>query len=71
MMYVGTAAGPNSRTARAAGRASALARAYAVGDRATLARAGLNYGDLQALGSIVAIGVTGLGGVSGTPWPWR
>ncbi len=52
----GGATRSSSRTARAAGRASALARAYAVGDRATLARAGLNYGDLQALGSIVAIG---------------
>ena len=46
----------SSRTSRAAGRAGALARAYAVGDRATLEQAGLNYSELRALGSVVAIG---------------
>lgn len=43
-------------TSRAAGRAGALARAYASGDRATLARAGLNYDALLALGDMVAVG---------------
>lgn len=52
----GGATRSSSRTSRAAGRAGALARAYAVGDRATLEQAGLNYSELQALGSVVAIG---------------
>lgn len=43
-------------TSRAAGRAGALARAYASGDRATLAQAGLNYDALLALGDMVAVG---------------
>lgn len=41
---------------RAAGRASALARAYASGDRAVIERAGLNYDQLLALGDMVAVG---------------
>lgn len=41
---------------RAAGRAGALARAYASGDRASLERAGLNYDDLLSLGDMVAVG---------------
>lgn len=43
-------------TSRAAGRAGALARAYASGDRASLARAGLNYDELLSLGDMVAVG---------------
>lgn len=43
-------------TSRAAGRAGALARAYAAGDRASLERAGLNYDALLALGDMVAVG---------------
>lgn len=43
-------------TSRAVGRAGALARAYSVADRAALARAGLNYDELQALGDIVRVG---------------
>jgi hypothetical protein len=43
-------------TSRAAGRAGALARAYASGDRAVLQRAGLNYDDLLSLGDMVAVG---------------
>lgn len=42
-------------TSRAAGRAGALARAYATGDRNVLERAGLNYDDLRALDR-VAVG---------------
>ncbi len=45
-----------SSTSRAAGRAGALARAYASGDRASLERAGLNYEDLLSLGDMVAVG---------------
>lgn len=45
-----------SATSRAAGRAGALARAYASGDRASLERAGLNYEDLLSLGDMVAVG---------------
>jgi hypothetical protein len=52
----GGATRSSSRTSRAAGRAGALARAYATGDRATLEQAGLDYGELQELGSVVAIG---------------
>lgn len=44
------------RTSRAAGRAGALARAYASGDRASLSSAGLDYDDLLALGDMVAVG---------------
>lgn len=43
-------------TSRAASRAAVLARAYSVGDRATLRSAGLNYDTLLALGDIVSIG---------------
>ena len=43
-------------TSRAAGRAGALARAYASGDRAVLQNAGLNYDELRALGDVVSIG---------------
>lgn len=43
-------------TSRAAGRAGALARAYASGDRAALERAGLNYDVLLSLGDMVAVG---------------
>lgn len=43
-------------TSRAAGRAGALARAYASGDRASIERAGLNYDDLLSLGDMVAVG---------------
>ncbi|GAC70428.1 hypothetical protein GS4_35_00040 [Gordonia soli NBRC 108243] len=43
-------------TSRAAGRAGALARAYASGDRATLEDAGLDYDELLALGDMVAVG---------------
>jgi len=43
-------------TSRAAGRAGALARAYASGDRASLERAGLNYDELLSLDDIVAVG---------------
>lgn len=43
-------------TSRAAGRAGALARAYASGDRATLEHAGLNYDELLSLGDMVAVG---------------
>lgn len=43
-------------TSRAAGRAGALARAYASGDRAALATAGLNYDALLALGDMVSVG---------------
>lgn len=43
-------------TSRAAGRAGALARAYASGDRASLERAGLNYDHLLSLGDMVAVG---------------
>lgn len=43
-------------TSRAAGRAGALARAYASADRAALQLAGLNYDDLLALGDMVAVG---------------
>lgn len=39
-------------TSRAAGRAGALARAYASGDRVSLERAGLNYDDLLSLGDM-------------------
>jgi hypothetical protein len=43
-------------TSRAVGRAGALARAYASGDRASIERAGLNYDDLLGLGDMVAVG---------------
>lgn len=43
-------------TSRAAGRAGALARAYATGDRTVLERAGLNYGELRALDDRVTVG---------------
>lgn len=43
-------------TSRAAGRAGALARAYASGDRASLERGGLNYDQLLALGDMVTVG---------------
>ncbi|MDV6291471.1 hypothetical protein [Rhodococcus aetherivorans] len=43
-------------TSRAAGRAGALARAYASGDRTTLERAGLDYDELLSLGDMVAVG---------------
>lgn len=43
-------------TSRAAGRAGALARAYAARDRASLERAGFNYDALLALGDMVAVG---------------
>lgn len=43
-------------TSRAAGRAGALARAYASGDRAVLERAGLNYDELRGLDDRVAVG---------------
>lgn len=52
----GGATRSSSRTSRAAGRAGALARAYATADRATLEQAGLNYSELQELGSVVAVG---------------
>lgn len=45
-----------AKTSRAAGRAGALARAYASGDRTSLERAGLNYDSLLALGDMVAVG---------------
>lgn len=41
---------------RTAGRAGALARAYASGDRVSLERAGLNYDELLALGDMAAVG---------------
>lgn len=44
-------------TSRAAGRAGALARAYASGDRAVLERAGLNYDELRGLDDRVAVGI--------------
>ena len=43
-------------TSRAAGRAGALARAYASGDRASLQRAGLDYDNLLSLGDVIAVG---------------
>ncbi|MEU1950800.1 hypothetical protein [Nocardia rhamnosiphila] len=44
------------RTSRVAGRAGGLASAYATGDRATLAAAGLNYDELAALGDPLEVG---------------
>ncbi|MBF6513003.1 hypothetical protein IU421_01755 [Nocardia cyriacigeorgica] len=44
------------RTSRVAGRAGSLASAYATGDRATLAAAGLNYDELAALGDPLEVG---------------
>ncbi|MFC9964592.1 hypothetical protein ACFVH4_10160 [Nocardia ignorata] len=44
------------RTSRVAGRAGSLASAYAAGDRATLAAAGLNYDELIALNDPLEVG---------------
>lgn len=43
-------------TSRAAGRAGALARAYVAGESASLRQLGLDYGELLALGDVVAVG---------------
>lgn len=43
-------------TSRATARAGALATAFASGDRETLSEAGLDYGELRALGDVVAVG---------------
>lgn len=45
------------RVSRATGRAGHLALAYTTGDSATLAQAGLNYGELRGLGDPIAVGL--------------